>query len=58
MGQIGFGTDFYLEYFKFGVELKMSYGLKDYHVKEDNAFANPIEKLKSKMFLLSLTFEG
>lgn len=58
MGQIGFGTDFYLEYFKFGVELKMSYGLKGYDVKEDNAFSNPIEKLKSKMFLLSLTFEG
>ena len=58
MGQIGFGTDFYLEYFKFGVELKMSYGLKGLDVKEDNAFSNPIEKLKSKMFLLSLTFEG
>jgi hypothetical protein len=36
----------------------MSYGLKGYDVKEDNAFSNPIEKLKSKMFLLSLTFEG
>ncbi len=58
MGQIGFGTDFYLEYFKFGIELKMSYGLKNYHVREDHAFSNPIEKLKSKMFLLSLTFEG
>lgn len=58
MGQIGFGTDFYLEYFKFGIELKMSYGLNNYHVKEDNAFSNPIEKLRSKMFLLSFTFEG
>lgn len=58
MGQIGFGTDFYLEYFKFGIELKMSYGLNNYHVKEDNAFSNPIDKLRSKMFLLSLTFEG
>lgn len=58
MGQIGFGTDFYLEYFKFGIELKMSYGLKDFHIREDNMFSNPIEKLKSKMFLLSFTFEG
>lgn len=58
MGQIGFGTDFYLEYFKFGIELKMSYGLKDFHINEDNMFSNPIEKLKSKMFLLSFTFEG
>jgi len=58
MGEIGVGTDFYLEYFKFGLELKMSYGLKDIHYREDNAFSNPIDKLKTKMFLLSLTFEG
>lgn len=58
MGEIGFGTDFYLEYFKFGLELKMSYGLNDIHVREPNAFSDPIDKLKSKMFLLSFTFEG
>lgn len=58
MGQIGFGTDFYLEYFKFGLELKMSYGLKDIHIHESNVFSDPIDKLKSKMFLLSFTFEG
>ena len=58
MGDIGFGTDFYLEYFKFGIELKMSYGLKDIQIREDNAFSNPIDKLKTKMFLLSFTFEG
>lgn len=57
-GQVGFGTDFYLEYFKFGIELKMSYGLKGIHIKEDNAFSNPIDRLNSKMFLLSFTFEG
>lgn len=58
MGQIGFGTDFYLEYFKFGIEVKMSYGLKDIHIKESNVFSDPIDKLKTKMFLLSFTFEG
>lgn len=58
MGQLGFGTDFYLEYFKFGIELKMSYGLKDIHIRESNVFSDPIDKLKSKMFLLSFTFEG
>jgi hypothetical protein len=58
MGEIGVGTDFYLEYFKFGLELKMSYGLRDIHIREDNAFSNPIDKLKTKMFLLSFTFEG
>jgi hypothetical protein len=58
MAEVGFGTDFYLEYFKFGIEIKMSYGLKDILIRENNQFSNPIEELKSKMFLLSFTFEG
>ena len=58
MGQIGFGTDFYLEYFKFGIELKMSYGIKDLLEHDNTTFSTPIDKLSSKMFLLSFTFEG
>lgn len=58
MGEIGFGTDFYLEYFKFGIELKMSYGLKGILNRENTPFTAPIEQLRTKMFLLSLTFEG
>lgn len=58
MGQLGFGTDFYLEYFKFGIELKMSYGLRDLLDHDGTQFSTPIDKLSSKMFLLSFTFEG
>ena len=58
MGEIGFGTDFYLEYFKFGIEIKMSYGIRDLLDRDDTPFTDPIDKLSSKMFLLSLTFEG
>lgn len=58
MGQIGFGTDFYLQYFKFGIEIKMSYGIKDLLDHDNTPFSDPIQKLKSKMFLLSFTFEG
>jgi len=58
MAQIGFGTDFYLEYFKFGIELKMSYGLIDLLDHDDTQFSAPIDRLSSKMFLLSFTFEG
>jgi len=58
MGQLGFGTDFYLQYFKFGIELKMSYGIRDLLDHDNTAFSSPIERLRSKMFLLSLTFEG
>jgi len=58
MAQIGFGTDFYLEYFKFGIELKMSYGLRDLLDHDNTQFTAPIDRLSSKMFLLSFTFEG
>ncbi len=58
LAEIGFGTDFYLEYFKFGIELKMSYGLRDLLDHDETEFSAPIDKINSKMFLLSLTFEG
>ncbi len=58
VGQIGFGTDFYLQYFKFGIELKMSYGIRNLLDNDHTAFSTPIDKLRSKMFLLSFTFEG
>jgi len=58
LGQLGFGTDFYLEYFKFGIEIKMSYGIRDLLDHDNTTFSSPIDKLSSKMFLLSFTFEG
>ena len=58
MGQIGFGTDFYLEFFKFGIELKMSYGFRNLLDQDGSQFSTPIDRLSSKMFLLSFTFEG
>lgn len=56
--EVGFGTDFYLPYFKFAIELKMSYGLKNIMIHDNTMFSSPIDRLRSKMFLLSLTFEG
>jgi len=56
-GEVGVGFDFYLEYFKFAVELKMSYGFTDLLYRENNVYTNSIEKLNSKMFWLSFTFE-
>jgi hypothetical protein len=53
----GVGFDFYTTYFKFGTQLKMSYGLNNMIVYEDNIYSNSIETLRSKVFLLSFTFE-
>ena len=54
---IGVGFDFYLEYFKFSIELRMSYGLIDVIKREDSPYVNSIENLRSKMFWVSFNFE-
>jgi len=55
--EFGVGFDFYTTYFKFGTELKMSYGLNNMLKYEDNIYTGGIANLKSKVFLLSFTFE-
>jgi hypothetical protein len=54
---VGVGFDFYTQYFKFGVEVKMGYGLFNLIKREDNLYTNSIESLNSKLFQLSFTFE-
>lgn len=54
---LGVGFDFYTEYFKFGTELKMSYGLRNLLRKEGNIYTEGIESLHSKIFVISFTFE-
>lgn len=56
--QLGVGFDFFLEYFKFSPEIKMSYGLNNVHVQDGSTLSLPINNLRSKIFLISLTFEG
>ena len=54
----GAGIDFYLPFFKFAIEAKLTVGLKDQLVKDNTVFSNSINKLNSKIFLISFTFEG
>lgn len=56
--EFGTGFDFFLPYFKFGIELKMSYGIPHLLKEENNIYTNPIQRLGSKIFLVSFTFEG
>lgn len=56
--ELGVGFDFYLPYFKFGIELKRSFGLNDLLIRENNLFTNDIKRLNSKIYQLSFTFEG
>jgi len=56
--EMGAGAEFYLPYFKFAIEGKLSLGFKNLLVNDNTIFANAIDRLYSKIFLLSFTFEG
>ncbi|MDP2723246.1 MAG: porin family protein [Bacteroidales bacterium] len=56
--ELGVGFDFYTNYFKFGTQIKMGYGLNNLIIREGNIYTNSIDQLRSKIFLLSFTFEG
>ena len=55
--EVGAGAEFYTEYFKFGVEAKMGYGFRNLRIPEDNIYSGSLESIRSKVFLLSFTFE-
>jgi hypothetical protein len=55
--ELGVGFDFYFEWFKFGTDLKMSYGLFDVLKRENNIYTDGIQTLRSKIFQISFTFE-
>jgi hypothetical protein len=57
MLEAGVGFNFYMEFFKFGIEIKMSYGLFDLKNSKNNIYADGIKSLRSKNFMISLTFE-
>ena len=57
MGTLGVGFDFFLPYFKFGIELQMAYGVLNLMSKEPNIYNTNIDKMTSKMTWITFTFE-
>lgn len=55
--EVGVGMDFYLEYFKLSPELKYSFGMRDLLVRDGSIYTSAIERLTSRLFYISLTFE-
>ena len=53
----GFGFDFYLQYFKFAIELKMGFGTFDLLVEDNSVLTNSLDKMTARMFNFTLTFE-
>ncbi|MBK7943798.1 MAG: PorT family protein [Flavobacteriales bacterium] len=56
--EVGGGFDFFLPYFKFGIELKGCFGLPNIAIDDDTRFSTPIESIRSKAYVLTFTFEG
>lgn len=56
--QVGGGLDFFLPYFKFGCELKLSHGIPNVLIQDNSMYSSPIDQLRTKTWLFSLTFEG
>ena len=56
--EVGAGAEFYFEYFKFAIEGKLNVGTRNLLIKDNTVYSNSIDKLNSKVFLVSITFEG
>jgi len=55
---VGGGVDFFLQYFKFGIDLRLDIGINNVLVPNKTYFSSPLEKLRTQMWQLSFTFEG
>lgn len=56
--ELGAGVDFFLTYFKFGIELKHGIGIPNILLDDGTRFSSPIQSLRSKTWVLTFTFEG
>lgn len=56
--EVGIGTDFFLPYFKFAIELKMSYTLEDALIHDNTELSDPVDRIVPKMFFITFLFEG
>ena len=55
----GIGFQFFFKYFIFSPEIKISYGLRNVHARDETLrYSNIIDRMNSRMILFSLHFEG
>ena len=53
----GFGIDFYLQYFKFSPQIKLSHGIINILAKDSTLYTETIKNLKTRSWMISFTFE-
>jgi hypothetical protein len=55
--ELGVGFDFYTAWFKFGTEVKMAYGFRDILKRDHTIYTAGVDRLNSRLFQLSFSFE-
>lgn len=55
---VGAGMDFFMEFYKFSLEFKYFVGLNNSFIQDNTTYSSPIQKLKARMFVISISFEG
>lgn len=55
--ELGVGFDYYFYYFKFSTEIKASFGMRDMLKRENTVFTNSIDRLNSRILMISFLFE-
>ncbi|MFH2095376.1 MAG: porin family protein [Bacteroidota bacterium] len=55
---VGFGTDFFLMYFKFALEIKFEVGTRNILVSDNSQYSMAIERMNSKIIHVTALFEG
>jgi hypothetical protein len=56
--ELGGGVDFFLTYFKFGIDLKIGVGLPNQLIDDGTRFSRTLESVRTKNYFLTFTFEG
>lgn len=55
---VGAGVDFFLRYVKFAIELKMSFGVNDLLILDEEIYTQTLGSMRSRTLMISFTFEG
>ena len=57
-GQVGGGVEFFMPYFKFGLEIKYSQSFGNVLIQDNSPVSNPIDRMYNRVWWFSLIFEG
>jgi hypothetical protein len=57
-GHIGGGIDFFLQYFKFAVEVTYNHGFNNMLIQDNSYYSTPLQGLYNRSWVIKITFEG